>query len=95
MLRIPLPEVARATPMDTFALALPVVNQALKGRQITNGVSEAYPHPALCHTLPPTNTLAPSAQGLMSKTGGCALLAPVRNLSPLFSVALPRAHLQG
>ena len=28
-------------------------------------------------------------------TGGCALLAPVCNLSPLFPVALPRAHLQG
>ena len=27
--------------------------------------------------------------------GGCALLAPVCNLSPLFPVALPRAHLQG
>ena len=28
-------------------------------------------------------------------TGGYALLAPVYNLSPLFPVALPRAHMQG
>ena len=47
MLRIPLPEVARATPIDGFALALPEDNQALQmrpwrshreqGRQNTDG----------------------------------------------------------
>ena len=66
MLRIPLPEddgfaltlpeVARATPTDNFALL------ALKGRQSTDGGERSVtpghvPHP------PPTPSLAPSAQG--------------------------------
>ena len=56
MLRIPLPE------DDGFALALPEDNQALKGRQNTDGGERSVtpgqpPHP------PPSPSLAPSAQG--------------------------------
>ena len=82
MLRIPLPEVARGTPIDGFALALPVVNQAPRGRQSADGGERSVPPPGLVPHPPPTNTLAPSAQGLISETGGSALLAPVCNLSP-------------
>ena len=56
MLRIPLPE------DDGFALAVQVDNQALKGRQSTDGGERSVtpgpvPHP------PPTPSLAPLAQG--------------------------------
>ena len=82
MLRIPLPEVARATPIDGFALALPEDNQALKGRQSTDGGERSVtpgqpPHP------PPAPSLAPAAQG-----GGGFIAIPNRGLHPrLYSVA--------
>ena len=74
-------------------LALLEDNQALKGRQNTDGGATPGHVP-----LPPPYPLPRVArEGVLLTTvpGGCALLAPVCNLSPLFPVALPRAHLQG
>ena len=56
MLRIPLPE------DDGFALALPEDNQALKGRQNTDG-GERSVTPGRVPPPPPAPSLAPSAQG--------------------------------
>ena len=78
MLRIPLPE------DDGFALALLEDNQALKGRQITDGgersVTPGQPPPSPCPSL------APSAQG-----GGRGRVAVDRGLRfahpRLYSVA--------
>ena len=77
-------------------LALLEDNQALKGRQITDGGKQrAAPGHGKLITPPPSRREGGGRGRERHVDGGYASLPPVCTLPPLFPVASPRAHLQG